>query len=88
MAPLISAAISGVLGESGHGSVEHFGLRSERLICMGTLGKAAGVSGAFVAAHPAVIEWLIQKARSFIYTTASSPADCQRTMSVEVMWWT
>ncbi len=64
----------GVLGESGHGSVEHFGLRSERLICMGTLGKAAGVSGAFVAAHPAVIEWLIQKARSFIYTTASSPA--------------
>ncbi|WP_298236300.1 8-amino-7-oxononanoate synthase [uncultured Azohydromonas sp.] len=64
----------GVLGESGHGSVEHFGLRSERLICMGTLGKAAGVSGAFVVAHPAIIEWLIQKARSFIYTTASSPA--------------
>jgi 8-amino-7-oxononanoate synthase len=64
----------GVLGEQGHGSVEHFGLRSERLIVMGTLGKAAGVSGAFVAAHPAIIEWLIQKARSFIYTTATSPA--------------
>jgi 8-amino-7-oxononanoate synthase len=64
----------GVLGEQGHGSVEHFRLRSERLIVMGTLGKAAGVSGAFVAAHPAIIEWLIQKARSFIYTTAMSPA--------------
>jgi 8-amino-7-oxononanoate synthase len=64
----------GVLGEQGHGALEHFDLHSERLICMGTLGKAAGVSGAFVAAHPAIIEWLIQKARSFIYTTAMPPA--------------
>jgi 8-amino-7-oxononanoate synthase len=64
----------GVLGLHGHGSLEHFRLRSERLICMGTLGKAAGVSGAFVAAHPAIIEWLVQKARSYIYTTAMPPA--------------
>jgi 8-amino-7-oxononanoate synthase len=64
----------GVLGLRGHGALEHFGLRSERLICMGTLGKAAGVSGAFVAAHPAIIEWLVQKARSYIYTTAMPPA--------------
>jgi 8-amino-7-oxononanoate synthase len=41
---------------------------------MGTLGKAAGVSGAFVAAHASVIEWLIQKARSYIYTTGAPPA--------------
>lgn len=60
----------GVLGAHGHGTLEHFGLCSERLILMGTLGKAAGVAGAFVAAHPTVIEWLIQRARSYIYTTA------------------
>ncbi|MCD8515634.1 MAG: 8-amino-7-oxononanoate synthase [Burkholderiaceae bacterium] len=64
----------GVLGAHGHGSLEHFGLHSERLICMGTLGKAAGVSGAFVAAHPVIVEWLVQRARSYIYTTAMPPA--------------
>lgn len=64
----------GVLGLQGRGSLEHFGLGSERLIYMGTLGKAAGVSGAFVAAHPAIIQWLVQRARSYIYTTAMPPA--------------
>ena len=64
----------GVLGEQGCGVLSHFGLRSERLICMGTLGKAAGVAGAFVAAHRTVIEWLVQSARAYIYTTASPPA--------------
>ncbi len=62
----------GILGE-GRGSVAHFGLLSERIIYMGTLGKAAGVSGAFVAAHPSVIETLIQTARPYIYTTAPPP---------------
>ncbi|HSV61253.1 MAG TPA: 8-amino-7-oxononanoate synthase [Variovorax sp.] len=64
----------GVLGERGSGSLSHFSLRSERLIYMGTLGKAAGLSGAFVAAHPTVIDWLVQSARSYIYTTAAPPA--------------
>lgn len=64
----------GVLGAGGHGSVAHFGLSSERLICMGTLGKAAGVAGAFVAAHPTIIEWLVQRARPYIYSTAMPPA--------------
>ncbi|MFN4004273.1 MAG: 8-amino-7-oxononanoate synthase [Hylemonella sp.] len=64
----------GVLGEHGRGTLEHFGLRSPQLVLMGTLGKAAGVSGAFVAAHETVIEWLIQRARSYIYTTAAPPA--------------
>jgi 8-amino-7-oxononanoate synthase len=64
----------GVLGDQGHGSLAHFGLCSERLICMGTLGKAAGVAGAFVAAHPTLIEWLVQRARTYIYTTAMPPA--------------
>lgn len=64
----------GVLGPHGQGSLGHFGLCSERLIYMGTLGKAAGVGGAFVAAHPSVIDWLVQTARPYIYTTASPPA--------------
>jgi 8-amino-7-oxononanoate synthase len=64
----------GVLGAQGRGSLAHFGLCSERLICMGTLGKAAGIGGAFVAAHPVVIDWLVQAARPYIYTTASPPA--------------
>jgi 8-amino-7-oxononanoate synthase len=64
----------GVLGARGRGSLSHFGLCSERLIYMGTLGKAAGVGGAFVAAHPTVIDWLVQTARPYIYTTAAPPA--------------
>jgi len=64
----------GVLGAQGRGCLAHFGLRSERLIYMGTLGKAAGVAGAFVAAHPTIIEWLVQTARPYIYTTAPPPA--------------
>ena len=62
----------GVLG-GGRGALAHFGLASERIVYMGTLGKAAGVGGAFVAAHAAVIETLLQTARSYIYTTASPP---------------
>jgi 8-amino-7-oxononanoate synthase len=62
----------GVLG-NGRGTAAHFGLASERLITMGTLGKAAGVAGAFVAAHPSVIEWMINTARPYIYTTAQPP---------------
>ncbi len=64
----------GVLGANGRGALEHFGLRSPYLVYMGTLGKAAGVGGAFVAAHETVIEWLIQRARPYIYTTAAAPA--------------
>jgi len=60
----------GVLGD-GRGSLAHFGIASERVVYMGTLGKAAGVCGAFVAAHPAVIATLLQTARPYIYTTAS-----------------
>jgi len=64
----------GVLGDEGRGSLAHFHLDSPRLIYMATLGKAAGVSGAFVAAEQVVIETLVQNARSYIYTTASPPA--------------
>lgn len=64
----------GVLGARGEGSLGHFGLCSERLVYMGTLGKAAGVAGAFVAAHPLIIEALVNTARAYIYSTASPPA--------------
>jgi 8-amino-7-oxononanoate synthase len=64
----------GVLGENGRGALEHFGLRSPYLVYVGTLGKAAGVGGAFVAAHATVIETLVQRARPYIFTTAAPPA--------------
>jgi 8-amino-7-oxononanoate synthase len=64
----------GVLGEHGRGALEHFGLRSQNLVYIGTLGKAAGVGGAFIAAHTDVIELMIQRARPYIYTTAAAPA--------------
>jgi 8-amino-7-oxononanoate synthase len=64
----------GVLGTQGRGTLSHFKLSSERLILVGTLGKAAGVSGAFVAAHPTITQYLLQAARPYIFTTASPPA--------------
>ena len=64
----------GALGANGRGALEHFKLRSPNLVYMGTLGKAAGVGGAFVAAHASVIELMIQRARAYIYTTAAPPA--------------
>jgi 8-amino-7-oxononanoate synthase len=64
----------GVLGANGRGALEHFDLRSPHLVYIGTLGKAAGVGGAFIAAHEDVIELMIQRARPYIYTTAAAPA--------------
>lgn len=64
----------GVLGATGRGVLEAAGLRSQRLVLVGTLGKAAGVAGAFVAAHRTVIDYLVQRARPYIFTTAAPPA--------------
>lgn len=64
----------GVLGAHGRGALEHCALHSPNLVYVGTLGKAAGVSGAFIAAHASVIELMVQRARPYIYTTASPPA--------------
>ncbi|SOD41289.1 8-amino-7-oxononanoate synthase [Nitrosovibrio sp. Nv4] len=63
----------GLLGPQGRGILAHFNVSSPRIIYMATLGKAAGVFGAFVAAQAEVIETLIQQARSYIYTTATPP---------------
>ncbi len=61
----------GVIGPEGGGSPAHFGLRSPRLVYVGTLGKAAGVAGAFVAGAAEMVETLLQRARTYIYTTAA-----------------
>jgi len=62
----------GVLN-GGRGGLTERARASDRVVYLATLGKAAGVSGAAVAAHASVIDWLIQKARPYIYTTASPP---------------
>jgi 8-amino-7-oxononanoate synthase len=64
----------GVLGEHGQGSLNHFNIKSPRIIVMATLGKAAGVAGAFVAGEQVVIDYLIQKAKSYVYSTPAPPA--------------
>jgi len=65
----------GVLGKDGRGSLERFGVPlAPPTILMGTLGKAFGVFGAFVAGEEVLIETLIQQARTYIYTTALPPA--------------
>jgi 8-amino-7-oxononanoate synthase len=61
----------GVIGPEGRGSLAHFGLSSPRIVYVGTLGKAVGVAGAFVAGPAEVVETVMQRARTYIYTTAS-----------------
>jgi 8-amino-7-oxononanoate synthase len=63
----------GVLGAHGAGILSHYGVASDRIVYMGTLGKAAGVYGAFVAAAGALIELLVNRARTYVYTTAPPP---------------
>ena len=67
----------GVLGPQGRGSLAQAGLTgaraSRRVLYMATLGKAAGVAGAFVAGDGVLIEWLLQKARTYIFATAAPP---------------
>jgi len=60
----------GVLGARGRGSLEHFAVASPRIVYMATLGKALGGYGAFVAGAPRTVEWLLQRARTYIFSTA------------------
>jgi 8-amino-7-oxononanoate synthase len=76
----------GVLGANGRGVLEHFNVQHPRIIYMATLGKAAGVFGAFVAGEDTVIETLMQRARTYIYTTAMPPLlACALSKSVELI---
>jgi len=70
----------GVLGAHGRGTLERFGLRPQApLILLGTLGKAFGTFGAFIAGDEDLVEYLIQRARPYIYTTALPPAVAEAT---------
>ena len=64
----------GVWGPEGRGSLQALGLESESIVYMGTLGKSAGVSGAFIAAERMIIDRLVNRARPYVFSTASSPA--------------
>ena len=76
----------GVLGKQGRGILDYFNVHSSRIIYMATLGKAAGVAGAFVGADATIIDYLIQSAKTYIYTTASPPALAAALVkSIEVM---
>lgn len=77
----------GPLGANGGGSVEHFGLGIDEVpVLIGTLGKAFGTSGAFVAGSEELIETLIQFARPYIYTTSQPPAlACATLKSLELL---
>jgi 8-amino-7-oxononanoate synthase len=82
----------GVIGEGGRGTLAHFGLDATDVpILIGTLGKAFGTFGAFVAGSDALIELLIQRARSYIYTTALPPAVAHATsaalaLAIDEQW--
>jgi 8-amino-7-oxononanoate synthase len=65
---------TGVVGASGRGAVEHFGVDGQIDVIVGTLGKALGTVGAYVAGSRILVELLISRARSFIFTTGTPPA--------------
>ena len=80
------AHATGVFGEGGGGVVEELGLAADVDVQIGTLGKALGSLGAFVAGGQPLVDWLTNAARSFIYTTALSPAAVAAArMAVEVV---
>jgi 8-amino-7-oxononanoate synthase len=72
---------TGVLGEKGTGAIEHFGLEGRVEIQMGTLGKALGSFGAYIAGSEDLIQYLVNKARSLLYTTALPPSVCGATLA-------
>jgi 8-amino-7-oxononanoate synthase len=65
---------SGALGAMGRGAVEHWGVEGEIDVVMGTLGKSFGVAGAFIAGSRVLIDQLVHRARSWVFSTASPPA--------------
>ncbi len=72
---------TGVLGKKGKGAMEHFGLEKRVDIQMGTLGKALGSFGAFIAGSEDLIHYLLNKARSLLYSTALPPSACGATLA-------
>jgi glycine C-acetyltransferase len=68
------AHASGVLGTGGAGTVDHFGLHGRVDIQVGTLSKAIGVLGGFIAGPGELIEWLVNRGRPFLFSTSAPPA--------------
>ena len=68
------AHASGVLGKGGAGTVDHFGLHGRVDIQVGTLSKAIGVLGGFIAGPRALIDWLVNRGRPFLFSTSAPPA--------------
>ena len=68
------AHATGVIGKTGHGTLEHFGSTCKPDILMGTLSKALGSEGGYACASKVIIDYLKNKARSFIFTTSQAPA--------------
>lgn len=75
------AHATGVLGKTGRGTVEHFGLEGRVPIQMGTLGKALGSFGAYVSGNRDVIDFLVNRSRSYIYSTSLPPAMCAASLA-------
>jgi len=75
------AHATGVLGATGAGCVEHFSCKGQSLIQVGTLSKALGSLGGYVAGSASLIDFLRNRAPSWIYTTALSPADTAAALS-------
>jgi glycine C-acetyltransferase len=71
---LDDAHASGVLGTGGAGTVDHFGLHGRVDVQVGTLSKAIGVLGGFIAGSPHLIEWLVNRGRPFLFSTSAPPA--------------
>jgi 8-amino-7-oxononanoate synthase len=65
---------TGVMGQNGRGTIEHFGLEERIPLHMGTLGKALGSSGAYIAGSDQMIQYLLHRCRSFVFATAPTPA--------------
>lgn len=68
------AHASGVLGRAGAGTVDHFGLHGRVDVQVGTLSKAIGVLGGFIAGPNHLIEWLVNRGRPFLFSTSAPPA--------------
>lgn len=75
------AHATGVFGQQGKGMIEHYGLEGKVDIIMGSLSKAIGSIGGFIAGSKGLIDFLKNKARSFIYTTALPPAACAASLA-------
>ena len=86
------AHATGVFGARGRGTLEHFGISPDDILQMGTLSKALGSLGGYLAGPRPVIEMLKNRARSFLYTTALPPASCAaalealRVIEEEPLW--